>query len=113
MQLSYNILQKLSHETAKQSRTALHYMNRNTTPENNKKNCIISLLALCHTIPEKDASENIVGKRENGGNQHFLLFPQCFQNIPKRISVFPSQLLCGLELLSFWNSLKNCRLVKG
>ena len=22
--------------------------------------------------------ENIVGKGENGGNQHFLLFPQCF-----------------------------------
>ena len=24
--------------------------------------------------------ENIVGKRENAGYQHFLLFPQCFQN---------------------------------
>ena len=24
--------------------------------------------------------ENIVGKGENAGNQHFLLFPQCFQN---------------------------------
>ena len=23
--------------------------------------------------------ENIVGKEENAGNQHFLLFPQCFQ----------------------------------
>ena len=23
--------------------------------------------------------ENIVGKGENAGNQHFLLFPQCFQ----------------------------------
>ena len=23
--------------------------------------------------------ENIVGKRENAGYQHFLLFPQCFQ----------------------------------
>ena len=23
--------------------------------------------------------ENIVGKGENVGNQHFLLFPQCFQ----------------------------------
>ena len=23
--------------------------------------------------------ENIAGKRENAGNQHFLLFPQCFQ----------------------------------
>ena len=23
--------------------------------------------------------ENIVGKGENAGNQHFLLFPQCFE----------------------------------
>ena len=23
--------------------------------------------------------ENIAGKGENGGHQHFLLFPQCFQ----------------------------------
>ena len=23
--------------------------------------------------------ENIVGKEENAGHQHFLLFPQCFQ----------------------------------
>ena len=26
-----------------------------------------------------DRTENIVGKGENAGNQHFLLFPQCFQ----------------------------------
>ena len=26
--------------------------------------------------------ENIVGKGENAGNQHFLLFPQCFQYVP-------------------------------
>ena len=25
--------------------------------------------------------ENIVGKRENAGNHHFLLFPSCFQKI--------------------------------
>ena len=25
--------------------------------------------------------ENIVGKRENAGFQHFLLFPQCFQKV--------------------------------
>ena len=28
--------------------------------------------------PEKEGFENIMGKRENAGNQHFLLFPQCF-----------------------------------
>ena len=26
-----------------------------------------------------DRVENIVGKGENAGNQHFPLFPQCFQ----------------------------------
>ena len=28
--------------------------------------------------PEKKPFENIVGKGENAGNQHFLFFPQCF-----------------------------------
>ena len=28
-----------------------------------------------------DRIENIAGKGENAGNQHFLLFPQCFQKI--------------------------------
>ena len=27
---------------------------------------------------QKKAFENIVGKGENAGDQHFLLFPQCF-----------------------------------
>ena len=27
-----------------------------------------------------DRVENILGKGENAGDQHFLLFPQCFQN---------------------------------
>ena len=30
-------------------------------------------------IPVFDRVENIVGKGENADNQHFLLFPQCFQ----------------------------------
>ena len=30
------------------------------------------------TPEEKSSSENIVGKGVNAGNQHFLLFPQCF-----------------------------------
>ena len=28
-----------------------------------------------------DRVENIVGKAENAGYQHFLLFPQCFQKL--------------------------------
>ena len=30
------------------------------------------------TTLRKKASENIVGKGDNAGNQHFLLVPQCF-----------------------------------
>ena len=36
--------------------------------------------------------ENIVGKGEDAGYQHFLLFPQCFLPFPKQISVFQSHL---------------------
>ena len=35
-------------------------------------------------MSEKNVSytaENIVGKGENGGNQHFLLFPRCFSKV--------------------------------
>ena len=32
-------------------------------------------------IYDFDRVENIVGKRENAGYQHFLLFPQCFQKL--------------------------------
>ena len=32
--------------------------------------------------------ENIVGKGENAGNQHFLLFPQCLLFYPKKIAPF-------------------------
>ena len=35
--------------------------------------------------------EKIVGKGENAGNQHFLLFPHCFQPFPKQTSIFQSQ----------------------
>ena len=41
-------------------------------------------LTLYHKIktfndPEKRPFENIVGKGENAGTLHFLLFPPCFQ----------------------------------
>ena len=35
--------------------------------------------------------ENIVGKGENAGYQHFLLFPQCFQK-----ASFPGSLKVGI-----------------
>ena len=45
-------------------------------------------LTLSHTIPnfndlEKEAFENIVGKGENVGNQHFSPFPTVFSTLPK------------------------------
>ena len=36
----------------------------------------------------KKPFENIVGKRENAGNQHFLRFQQCFLRFRKQISIF-------------------------
>ena len=40
--------------------------------------------------------ENIAGKRENAGHQHFLLFPQCFQKVSVSGSVKSG--LCGKGL---------------
>ena len=42
-----------------------------------------------------------MGKGENAGHQHFLLFQKCFLVIPKQISVFQSHFL-----LSFANAFK-------
>ena len=72
---------------------------------------------LYHTIltvntMDKKPFENIEGKGENGGNQHFLLFPQCFLPFQKQISFFQLYLFCCLQMLSFWNSRKFCHLVK-
>ena len=39
------------------------------------------------------AFEIIVGKGENAGNQHFLLFPQCFLPIPKSSSGFEGKFI--------------------
>ena len=72
-------------------------------------------LTLYHTIPstppKKTAFENIVGKGENAGNQHFLL-SQCFLLFPTKISISESELFCRLQMLSVWTSLEICHLVK-
>ena len=60
------------------------------------------------TTPRKKAFENIVGKGENAGNQHFLLFPQCFLPFLKQIPIFGSHLYCRLQVLSIWTGLKFC-----
>ena len=50
------------------------------------------VLTLYYTIPtlmmlKKKPFENIVGKRENAGNHHFLLFPQCFLPFLKQVFI--------------------------
>ena len=68
----------------------------------NLKSTIVTINYQCHlwinslphnpdfllTTLRKTHLENIVGKGENAGNQHFLLFPQCFLPFPKQISIF-------------------------
>ena len=49
---------------------------------------IVWYFTLYHTIPNSNDPENIVGKGENAGNQHFLLFQQCFLTFPKQNSIF-------------------------
>ena len=56
--------------------------------------------------------KNTVGKGENAGTQHFLLFPQCFFLNQKRIFVFKLHLFCPSAYLSIWTSLEIFRLVK-
>ena len=50
----------------------------------------------------KKPFENIVEKRENAGNQHFLLFPQCFlpyQRKKKKKKKKKMQLLSDKEIV--------------
>ena len=56
--------------------------------------------------------ENIVGKGENDGNQHFLLFPQCFLPFQRQVSNFHSLSCCHFQMLSIWIRLKFCPLLK-
>ena len=44
--------------------------------------------------------ENFVENRENAGDQHFLLFPQCILPFPHQSFIFHSYLLCHLQMLS-------------
>ena len=49
---------------------------------------VFTTLSQLLTTLKKKPFENIVGKGENADIQHFLLFPQCFLPIPKRMTVF-------------------------
>ena len=77
-------------------------------------------LTLCRTstilnIRGKKSVENIVGKGENYGNQHFLLFPQCFYPFKDKFHYFSHTkfVICSLfeldipKIVSFSTEL-NC-----
>ena len=75
------------------------------------------LLSFFHTILtlntlEKRGLFKTAGQGENAGDRHFLLFPQCFLPIPKRIYVFKLHLLCLLQMHSILTGLKICCLGK-
>ena len=74
------------------------------------------ILTLYHTVltfkDPKKAFENIVGKGENAGNQHFLIFPQYFLPFSKQVLICQSNLFFHLQILSIWTILKCCHLVK-
>ena len=61
---------------------------------------------------KKKSYENIVGKEENAGNQHFLLFPQCFPPYSRQKSSFQLNQICCQQMLSILFHPKFCRLVK-
>ena len=71
---------------------------------------IRTILTLYHTIPtfndsENKPFENMMGKGENAGNQHFLLFPQCFIPYQSQKLSFQRNLFRRLQILSNWISL--------
>ena len=71
----------------------------------------VTLYSTIQTLKQR-ASENIVGKGENAGNQHFLLFPNCFLPYQRQKSLFKQDLICRLQMLSFWSGPKFCILGK-
>ena len=45
-----------------------------------------------------------MGKGENAGNQHFLLFSQCFLTYQREKSSLEQHVICHLKMLSIWKS---------
>ena len=51
--------------------------------------------------PNKGSFGNTVAERENAGNQHFLLFPQCFLLYQRKKSSLQHYLICSLQCFQF------------
>ena len=56
--------------------------------------------------------ENILGKGENAGNQHFLLFPQCFLLFPHKSKFLSHNYFVFCKCFELGLGLKFFRLVK-
>ena len=52
------------------------------------KGLLFTIRSCILTTLDKKAFKNIVRKGKNDGNQHFLLFTQCFLTIPKKEILF-------------------------
>ena len=78
-----------------------------------KKNLFGKELTRLFMALKEKAFENIEGKGENAGNQHFLLFPPCFPPYEGQVSSFGPHVICRLKMLPIWTSLKFCRFGKG
>ena len=55
----------------------IHWLEKKKTVESTTPFNSTTLSQFLTTLTKRPF-ENIVGKGENAGNQHFLLFPQCF-----------------------------------
>ena len=67
--------------------------------EPNQRPVLNGLYQTIQTL-KKEPFENIVGKGENAGTQHFLLFPQYFLPNPKQ-NFFQSHIKCLLKCFHF------------
>ena len=63
-------------------------------------------------MPPGKAFEHIVGKEENAGYHHFLLFSQCFLSYEDKFNVLSHIQFFCLQMLSNWTRQKLCRLVE-
>ena len=60
----------------------LLYMDKKTIKASHVHFCRVSNFSVAQMVQFSfERVENIVGKGENAGYQHFLLFPQCFQKV--------------------------------
>ena len=54
----------------------------------------------------KKPFENILGKVENAGHQHFVLFPQCFLTYQRQIHSLEPYSNCHLQMYTIWTNLQ-------